>query len=169
MNFKSEKGMTTKSVVIVIFILILIGCTGAFVMNKMIKERQSESLKTNMLIIQAKSKEYCENAKTKLGASPTDETKEEATKYLEEIGSKYYESLDIDINKFNLEDTENLYLLTTESFEKMGIEEIQSSEKNGYYFVKFDIENEKVEVFNTKGFVKDGTTYYSVVDIDQNS
>lgn len=169
MNYKSEKGMTTKSVVIIIFILILIVCTAIYGLNKMIKEQESENLKTNMLIIQAKSKSYCENAKNKLGASPTDETRESAKEYLNEFGSKYYESLNLDISKFNLEDTEYLYLLTTDSFEKMGIDEIQSNEKNGYYFVKFDIENETVEVFNTKGFTKDGITYYSVSDINKNS
>lgn len=169
MNLKCEKGMTTKSVVIVILLLLLIVCISIYGVNNMIKEQESESLKTNMLIIQAKSKEYCENAKTKLGASPTDETRESANEYLKEFGSTFYEGLDCDISKFNLENTENLYLLTTDSLERMGIEEIQSNEKNGYYFVKFDIENETVEVFNTKGFVKNGITYYSISDIDQNS
>lgn len=168
MNFKSEKGMTTKSVVIIIFILIILVGVVIYGLNRIIKEQEAESLKTNMLIIQAKSKEYCENAKTKLGANPTDETRESANEYLQEFGSVSYESLDLDISKFNLENTENLYLLTTDSFEKMGIEEIQSNEKSGYYFVKFDIENENVEVFNTKGFIKNGTTYYSSVDIGEN-
>ena len=168
MNWKNDKGMTLKSVIVMIVVLIIIASVAIYSLNKIIETQELESLKTNMLIIQAKSKEYCENAKTKLGTNPTDESKQSAKEYLEEIGSIYYESLGIDISKFNLENTEYLYLLTTESFEKMEIDEIQSNEKNGYYFVKYDIDAETVEVYNSKGFTKDETTYYSLSDINQN-
>ncbi|MBQ3414987.1 MAG: hypothetical protein IJH39_06505 [Clostridia bacterium] len=167
MNFKSEKGVTIKSLIIIIILLFAMIGTVIFTSKNLLEVRRLDSLETNMLVIHAKAKEYCENAKTKLGAIPTDETRQEAKKYLDEIGSKDYENLQKDIERFHVEDKEYLYLLTAESFEKMGITNINSNEKNGYYFVNYDIEGEKVEVYNSKGYTKDNNTYYSLTELQE--
>lgn len=168
MNFQHNKGMSFKSIIVIIAILAIFVTIIINSLNKMIEKQELESLKTNMLIIQAKAKEYCENAKNKLGTTPTDESKQNAKQYLDETGSIYYESLGLDINKFNIEDTEYLYLLTKDNFDKMGLNEIESNEKSGYYFIKYNIESETVEVYNSKGYTKDGITYYSLSDMIQN-
>ena len=168
MNIKSEKGLTIKSLIIIITILLAIIGVVIYFSKNLIEMRKLESLETNMLVIQAKAKECCENAKTKLSASPTDETKQEAKNYLDNIGSVNYNDLHIDIEKFNIENKDFFYLLTEESFEKMGITNISSNEKTGYYFVNYDIENEKVEVYNSKGYTKNDVTYYSLTELQQN-
>ena len=49
----------------------------------------------------------------------------------------------------------------------MGINGVDSNEKEGYYLVKYNLTDVTVEVYNTKGFTKDGKTYYSLSDLQK--
>ena len=75
---KNEKGVTLIILVITVMVLMIIS---GIIINtgvKSIKNAQRESLKTNMLLIQAKSKEYVENANFNLGTG--EKTEEEKNK-----------------------------------------------------------------------------------------
>jgi hypothetical protein len=47
----------------------------------------------------------------------------------------------------------------------MGLSNVKSDDKNGWYIIKFDIKNVEVEVYNTLGFERDGKKYYSLNEL----
>ena len=47
----------------------------------------------------------------------------------------------------------------------MGLSNVESDENDGWYIIKYDIKNVQVEVYNTKGFQKEDTKYYSLSEI----
>ena len=55
----------------------------------------------------------------------------------------------------------------------MGLKNVKSDEKNGYYIVKYDLsdlsdlKNSRIEIYNTKGFDDEGNVVYSLTDIKQ--
>ena len=48
----------------------------------------------------------------------------------------------------------------------MGIGDVKSDEKNGIFVVKYDLANNEIEVYNSKGYEEDSKTYYSLTDIE---
>ena len=72
------------------------------------------------------------------------------------------ELIDIDSSK-----KEYAYKLTTDTLKDMGINGVDSNDKEGYYLVKYNLTDVTVEVYNTKGFTKDGKTYYSLSDLQK--
>ena len=71
MNFKENKGITLVALTITIIVLLIIAGIAIYSGNDIIKNAKLESLKTNMLLIQAKAKDYCEEASFKLGTNPS--------------------------------------------------------------------------------------------------
>ena len=67
---KEEKGVTLIVLVITIIVLSIIASIGYFNGKEVIQKAKLESLKTNMLLIQAKAKECVENATFKMGINP---------------------------------------------------------------------------------------------------
>ena len=112
-----------------------------------------------MLLIQAKSKEYVEEANFKIGKS-TDAAK------IAEIRANVYE------NEAKLEPASSIsatsaipvsecYLVTNEAMKEWGLENVKLKNKE-YYLIKFDDTNATVEIYNTLGY--DGK--YSLTEID---
>ena len=117
-----NKGVTLATLVItIVVLLILSGITINYGVSN-IKRAKIQNIKTNMLLIEAKTKEYVENANYDLGIKPneaTAEMKEKAISELEGEGkgtkvnmemyrfwySKYFESV-----KMELEQKENKIL-----------------------------------------------------------
>lgn len=165
MNLKDNKGVTLVSLVITIIVLLIISSIAIYSGGDTIKNAKLESLKTNMLLIQAKAKEYCEEASFKLGTeeSPSEEKINNAKSSLKgtEQGE---ESIPKYITK-DYEKKEYIYKLETSNLRDMGINGVESDYKNGYYFVKYNLTDVTAEIYNTKGFTKDGTTYYSLTDL----
>ena len=66
---KSNKGITMVTLIITIIILLIIAGISVGAGNKIIKSSELENIKTNMLLVKVKAKEYTENANFKLGTS----------------------------------------------------------------------------------------------------
>ena len=74
MNLRKKEGITLVALVVTVILLGILASIGAYYGNEVIKNANLESLKTDMLLIQAKAKEYVEEATFKMGINP-DETK----------------------------------------------------------------------------------------------
>ncbi len=159
---KKTNGITMISLTITIIILLIISGIAIYSGKETINKAKLEELRTNMLLIQAKAKEYVEEANFKIGISPEEGKKETVRNsvYLEKAQlTKASELQEVELPS-GLEATE-CYVLTEDTLKEWGLDKIKLS-NNEYYLVKFDEENEKVEVYNTDGY--DGK--YSLTEID---
>ena len=163
MNIKESKGITLIALMITIIVIIIIARVSFEGGQNVIKKTKLEGIKTNMLLIQAKSKEYVEKAIFNMGINPNDESKKEAARqkiYVDEAG---LEKAGDDIpTEFNITDSSICYWLTEEAQSKWGLNEVDLNEKEKY-LIEFDEENETAEVYYTEGF--DGK--YSLTEINQ--
>lgn len=170
---REEKGVTLIVLVVTIIVLLILAAITMYGGTDMIDKSRLEGLKTNMLLIQTKAKEYVENAKFQLGIKPEEATepmKEKARLELEgdEKGTKVNvgdsmanEVIKIGINQDEIEQG-NVYWLSTANLEKMGIKGTKSDEKSGYYIIVYNMEEISAEIYNTVGY-KD---IYSLTDIE---
>lgn len=144
--------------------------------SKIIKESEIENLTTNMLLIKAKAKEYVENANFKMGTNietATDkDTKISTAKGElkgEEITNNSIFNGNINITQENITTDNSNYIyyykLTTQNLNDMGLSNVKSGDKYGWYIIKYDIKNLEVEVYNTEGFEYDNITYYSLTEL----
>ena len=145
-----EKGITLIALTVMITILLIIAGITIYGGKGTIEKAELEELKTNMLLIEAKAKEYVENANFKLGMIESEKESKLETAKAELKG-------DI-IPKPDYVQTESTgkYVfcceLTVEQLNEMGIPNVKSDEKNGEYIVVYDIDKATVEVYNSDGF-----------------
>ena len=180
---KKNNGITMVALIITVVILIIIAGISIGAGNNAIKNSKLENLKTNMLLIEVKAKEQLENAKFRLGTSFDKATEEEKTNRVNTAKSELSEFTEdeiVDGNIFNNntkittkkieEDNKNniyYYKLSTKNLIDMGLKNVKSDEKNGYYIVKYNLKDSTIEIYNTKGFDDEGNVVYSLTDIKQ--
>ena len=173
---KNNNGITMITLVITIIILLILAGVSIGTGNNIIKQSNLENIKTNMLLIKVKAKEYVENANFKLGTnfetsadkenriiSAKEELKGEEIKDI----SIFNENIDINQDQLTTDNSNYIYYykLTTENLVNIGLSNVKSDEKNGWYIIKYDIKNSEIEVYNTKGFENKENTYYSLSDL----
>lgn len=178
---KKNRGITMVALVITIVVLLIIAGISIGAGNNAIKNSKLENLKTNMLLIEVKAKEQIENAKFRLGTSFDKATEEEKTNRVntakseftgEEIvdGKIFNNNTKITTEKIQEDNTKNntyYYKLSTQNLIDMGLKNVKSDEKDGYYIVKYDLKNSTIEIYNTEGFDDEGNVVYSLTDIKQ--
>ena len=170
---KKNRGITMVALVITIVVLLIIAGISIGAGNNAIKNSKLENLKTNMLLIEVKAKEQIENAKFRLGTSFDKATEEEKTNRVNTAKSEFTGEEIVDGNIFNnniKEDNKNniyYYKLSTQNLIDMGLKNVKSDEKDGYYIVKYDLKNSIIEIYNTEGFDDEGNVVYSLTDIKQ--
>lgn len=173
---KENKGITMVTLVITIIVLLILAGISVGTGNKVIKSSELENIKTNMLLIKVKGKEYVENANFKLGTnfeSATDKETRVATAKGELKGEEIIDSSIFGENMNITQDTitnDNAdyiyyYKLDKTNLTDMGISNVQSDEKSGWYIIKYDIKNVEVEVYNTVGFENEDKIYYSLTEL----
>ena len=174
---KENKGITMVVLVITIVVLLILAGISIGTGNNIIKSSRLENLKTNMLLIKVKAKEYVENANFKLGTnfeSATDKetriTNAKAELKGEEITDSSIFSDGINISQEQLEDDKlknytYYYKLDTNNLADMGLSKVESDATNGWYIIKYDIKNLEIEIYNTVGFENDGSKYYSLTEL----
>lgn len=173
---KENKGITLVALVITIVVLLILAGISIGIGNNVIKSAELENLKTNMLLIKVKAKEYVENANFQLGTNfekATDKetriTNAKAELKGEEITDSSIFSDGINISQENLTN-DNLYYiyyykLNTNNLADMGLSKVESDEINGWYIIKYDIKNLEIEIYNTVGFEIDGFKYYTLTEL----
>ena len=170
---RGNKGITIVALVIIVILLLILGGISTGTGGNLIKKTRLENLKTNMLLVKVKAKEYVENANFNLGTmfeKLTDETERNnrIQKAKEELKGEDVTNT-ISSYNINVNDTsENVYYykLNTQTLLDIGLSNLESDEKQGWYIVKYDIVNTEVEVYNTKGFENNSTKYYSLGELE---
>ena len=155
MKVKNNKGITLIALTITIIILLILASITIYSGKESIKKAQLESLKTNMLLIKAKAKEYVEQASFKNGVNKS-EISEEAKNELKgkEANASDYSKQNITINGGEI-----LYKLTSDNLKEMGLKDVKLG-SNEEYLVKYNIKDVTVEVYNTSDYENNGTTVY---------
>ena len=162
MKVKNNKGITLIALTITIIILLILASITIYSGKESIKKAQLESLKTNMLLIKAKAKEYVEQASFKHGVNKS-EISEEAKNELKgkEANASDYSKQNITINGGEI-----LYKLTSDNLKEMGLKDVKLG-SNEEYLVKYNIKDVTVEVYNTSGYENNGTTVYSLSELEK--
>ena len=164
-QIRNSKGVTLIALVVIIIVLLIIAGITFNTGSDVLEKANLEEIKTNMLLIQAKAKEYVEEATFKMGINPTDEQRSEARNeiYIQKAGlKKVTEETELTIPS-EIPQSDNLYYVTEEALTKMGLDNIKTGENAGEYLIEFDETNVKANIYNTQGY--DGK--YSLEEIDQ--
>ena len=154
----NTKGITLLSLTVtIVAIMILTGITVNYGMG-LLKNVKLQDLRTNMLLIQAKAKEYVEEVNFQK-ANQTDTEKIEQIKNDNLKGKKISTNTDIlnEAEKTGVIDKsviDEYYYLDSADLDSMGLSKLNEMkpEDIGYFIIKYDIDNIKVEVINTKGY-----------------
>lgn len=166
MGYKKDDGITLTTLVITIIVLLILASITIKYGVDSINEAKVQNMKTNMLLIEAKTQEFVENANYDLGIKPeeaTDEMKQKSNEELEGAGkgTKVLPSDGITATLINIGissddiNNGNVYKLSTSDLKSMGINGVDSNDEDGWYVVVYDVENSKVKVYNTDGISDD--------------
>ena len=161
---KNNKGITLLALVIIIVIITIIaGITIRYAMEA-IRLATLQNTKTNMLLIEAKAKEYVENANFDLGIKPeeaTEELKGTLVTNRELLASKLP---DIGISASDITNG-NVYKLTSEDLENMNIRGVESNDEKGWYVIVYNIPNASAKIYHTYGVkLESGEIKYALDD-----
>ena len=163
MNIKDNKGITLIILVITIIVLLIIAGVTINAGTESIKRAKLETLRTNMLLIKSKGKEYCEEANFKSG------TNNEVAKGVEYLSNeKKLPSADAGELPVSGQTYEYIAKLETETLKNIGLNEVANSENAGTFYIGFNITGNQIEVYNSNGYKStNGTTYYKLSDIEK--
>lgn len=160
---EKNKGITLVALAITIIVMLIIASITITIGSDQIKNAHLQSYKTNMLLIEAKAKEYVEKASYELGVKPEEATQDMKNKAQAELtgegkGTKVNSSdsissklTSIGISSSDI-DAGNVYQLSETDLEKIGINKGDSDEQNSYYILVYNIPEADVKVYNTEGF-----------------
>lgn len=162
--YQNKNGITIVSLVITIVILLILVSITVYTGTGVIKQANLQTVNTNMMLIQAKTKTIAEQAKFyKDEEGNPDTSVYKGTNLSDEninniISNKIKEKINKLINDKVIEDTSKWYLLSKEDLSSMGLEKIDIEEG---YIVNYEEE----EIIFVKGFENEGNTYYKMTDI----
>lgn len=162
--YQNKNGITIVSLVITIVILLILVSVTVYTGTGVIKQANLQTVNTNMMLIQAKTKTIAEQAKFyKDEEGNPDTSVYKGTNLSDEninniISNKIKEKINKLINDKVIEDTSKWYLLSKEDLSSMGLEKIDIEEG---YIVNYEEE----EIIFVKGFENEGNTYYKMTDI----
>lgn len=161
MNIKKENGVTLIALIVTIIILTVIASIAIYSGSGTIKKAKLEEIKTNMLLIEAKAREYVEDANFKMGINPDDAKKNQVRNDIYVNEAKLTKTSSVPSN-VNVKDINNCYDVTNDTLNSWGLDKIEV-EENEKYIIEFDEQNASVEIYNTLGY--DGK--YSLTDIEK--
>lgn len=163
---KNNKGITLVALVITIVVVLILASISINYGTNAIKKSQLENLKTNMLLIKAKAKEYVEQANFKAGVN--NEYKDEEGNLKEEVASELKGTPESGTFSYiTLQEGQYLYNVNAE-LANMGLKNVNvDNGKNEKFLVTYDVKNATVEVYNTVGYNDNGQTKYSLTQIEE--
>ena len=174
MKKNNQNGITLVVLIITIIVLLILAGITIHIGTESIQKANLEELKTNMLLIETKAREFVENASFDLGINPENATDEMKTNAQSELNGEdkgtlvtsddsiINQLLNIGIRQEDI-DNEKVYKLTTENLEKMGINDVQSNYEEGWYVIVYNIDDTTAEIYHTVGY----NGKYSLTDIEQ--
>lgn len=144
---KNQNGITIVMLVVTIIVLIIITSMTVYIGSDIIKRVNLQSLNTNMLLLQAKTKTLAEEAKFN-----NDNARLKGIKVSEISNNEKIKKL---IDEFIIEDQNKYYLLSQEDLNSMGLEKMKIEDG---YLVNYETD----EIIYVKGFEANKTTYYKL-------
>lgn len=178
---KKQNGITIVALCVTIIVISILTTITVQYGTNLISEVKLQDLRTNMLLIQAKTKEIVEEVNFQIvNLQDEAEINRIKTANLKGLNLKIVEndadtSLKEDVRDAlektkTIEENEidNCYYLNQADLKEIGVGDIECKQGE-YYIVKYDIENIKVEVINTKGYKprNDGNRYYTLTQLNK--
>ena len=136
-----NKGITLVTLSITIIVIMILAGVTITIGYDVVEKANFENLKTNMLLIQAKTKVALEDYNFS-----KDETKLIGTK-VEEENTNIVEKL----NKAGINVLDDWYYLEQSDLDNMNLSDVKA-EKGEYFLVKYDKKTLDVEILYTNGF-----------------
>ena len=174
MKKNNQNGITLIVLTITIIVLVILAGITIYTGKDSIQKAKLEGLKTNMLLIETKAREFVENASFDLGIDPENATDEMKAKAQSELNGEdkgtlvttddsiVNQLLSIGIRQEDINNG-NVYKLTTENLEKMGINDVESNDEEGWYIIVYNINDTTVEIYHTIGYQGN----YSLTNIEK--
>lgn len=135
----NNKGITMISLAISIVVLLILASVSIGIGNNVIKQSNLENLKTNMLLIKSKAKEYVENANFSIGATIDTVEVEEKNNRINNAKEKLKGTEITDKNEIsnienNVESNEYIfyYKISTQELNDIGLNNVKSDEKTDF-------------------------------------
>ncbi len=170
-KMKNQKGITMISLIVTIVVILILAGITINTGTGILQNIQLESIKTNLMLIEAKAKGYVEEVDFKIGVNQDSLTEEEYNTRLEAARTEIYggiglqkvsssQNVELPLELVGYEN--DLYYVSESVLTSWGLDDIELS-SNENYLIKFNEKTQSVEVYNTKGF--DGK--YSLTDIEK--
>lgn len=164
---EETQGITIVALMITVIIMLIIAGITIYSGKETIKMAKLEEVKTNMLLIEAKAKEYVEEATFKMGIGADDAKKAEVREQVYGAGSEEGAQLEKAEagsipSEFGITDTTTCYWITDNTLTKWGLNKIELKDDEKY-LVQFNETALTVEIYNTIGYDEK----YSLTDIEQ--
>lgn len=162
---RNSKGITLIALIITIIVLMILAGISITEGAHLIEKAKAESLLTNMITLKAKCKIYAEEVNSKVWDLQGDE---KATKREELFQNEYYmtkeniieSNIENDIDSLVKEENYEVYLISNETLEKMGLSGIEDIEN---YLVVYNLADyTKLDIVNKAGIEYDGNIYYTL-------
>ena len=167
------------ALVITIVLLLILAGVSIGTGGNIVKRAELENLKTGMLLIEVKGKEYVENSNFNLGTGFNNlKDENEKNKRIESAksklkGTEITSASELDpnfgITEATFKEEQNklifYYKLSSYDLEDMGMANEETKNIKGNSVIKYDIQNSGIEVYNTEGFTKGDKTYYKLSEI----
>ena len=143
MKLKNSKGITLVSLIIIIIVMLVLASIAVYSGTGIIQEAKVEDTKTNMLLIQAKIKNYVEQAKF--------EKKEDINGITID---------DVTLSITASPEVEGYYKI--EDMSSINLPDLNSED----YLISYNIENIDVDVYFVPGIEdSDGNTYHKLSEV----
>ena len=139
MKIEENRGVTLITLVISIIVLLILAGITVYTGKESIKKAKLEELRTNMLLIEAKAKEYVEEANFKMGINPDNLTEEQkndirSTVYINTAKLDLASNVTVDDSSIPIKEC---YVLTKEALKEWGLDKIELKDGE-QYLIKFN-------------------------------
>lgn len=156
---RENKGITLVALIITITVLLILAGISFYKGKETIQRAELEELKTNMLFIQAKAKEYVEEANFKMGINPTEDKISEIRNSIY-VGQEKLQEVDVLPPQIPQMGNCAYYTMTSETKQKWGLEKLEDEED---YIIEFNETDASVQIYYLPGY----NGKYSLSDIDK--
>ena len=129
MKIRKENAITLISLAITVIVILIISSVATYSGKEIIRKGKLEELRTNMLLIQAKAKEYVEDANFKMGLAPDETRKEEVRRSVYVDGAKLEK---VNAQEYGIDNSSVCYKVTKETLNIWGLDKIELKDNEDY-------------------------------------
>ena len=175
-----EKGITIIALIVTIILMLILASISIRQGTQLIQKSKVETYETNMLMIEAKAKEYQENIEAlnwdkKNNDADANGLTTKEKKNRDEYKDKYYLTLIEDKTQYNnyslwYQDGYTYYVLSQKALDNMGLNDLWSESEQ--YVICYALENESkkdpsLDIIYVNGVSYQGKTYYNLSELQE--